>query len=161
MEPGPSGPQQGGVDSRSVRWRTDCGRRNPLQRTFRHILVGLPATTVSGAFYPPNPIDNQLIERVPREDRRRLLAQCVSVDLVLSQVLTIPDEDVSYVYSPIESFVSLLTVVSGEIGLEGEMVGREGMLGAHLSPLRDGGTSPRFGSRAGFGLALRGASVHR
>jgi CRP-like cAMP-binding protein len=55
------------------------------------------------------------------------------VDLVLSQVLATPEEDVSYVYFPIESFVSLLTVVSGEVGLEVGMVGREGMLGAHLS----------------------------
>ena len=51
----------------------------------------------------------------------------------MSQVLATPDEVVTYVYFPIECFVSLLTVVSGEVGLEVGMVGREGMLGAQLS----------------------------
>ncbi|MEO7057631.1 MAG: Crp/Fnr family transcriptional regulator [Caldimonas sp.] len=52
---------------------------------------------------------------------------------MLSQVLATPDDPVTHVYFPIESFVSLLTVVSGEVGLEVGMVGREGMLGAQLS----------------------------
>ena len=82
---------------------------------------------------PGPPFPNHLIERLPSEDRARLLAQCVCVDLTLSQVLAKPEEDVEYVYFPVESFVSLLTVVSGEVGLEVGMVGREGMLGSHLA----------------------------
>lgn len=81
----------------------------------------------------PKRIENHLIERLPRGDRRRFLAQCVSVDLALSQVLATPEMDAEHVYFPVESFVSLLTVVSGEVGLEVGMVGREGMLGAQLS----------------------------
>lgn len=75
---------------------------------------------------------NHLIARLPREDRRHLLAHCVQVELVLSQVLAKPNEDVGYVYFPVNSFISLLTDVSGEVGLEVGMVGREGMLGSHL-----------------------------
>lgn len=44
-----------------------------------------------------------------------------------------PGERTRYAYFPVESFVSLLTVVGGEVGLEVGMVGIEGMLGAHLA----------------------------
>jgi len=75
---------------------------------------------------------NHLIARLPGHDRRLFLAQCVRVDLALSQVLAEPDRNVGHVYFPVDSFISLLTVVSGSVGLEVGMVGREGMLGAHL-----------------------------
>lgn len=78
------------------------------------------------------PSGNHLIARLPGDERRRLLAQCVRVELVLSQVLAKPDEDIGHVYFPVDSFVSLLTAVSGEVALEVGMIGREGMLGAHL-----------------------------
>ena len=77
--------------------------------------------------------DNLLIERLPPEDRRRLLARGVRVDLLLSQVLVMPGSATTHVYFPVEGFVSLLTVVSGQVGLEVGDGGREGLLGAHIA----------------------------
>lgn len=47
-------------------------------------------------------------------------------------MLATPGDEIEHVYFPVEGFVSLLTVVSGEVGLEVGMVGCEGMLGSHL-----------------------------
>ena len=75
------------------------------------------------------------------------------VDLALSQVLAIPHEDVEHVYFPVESFVSLLTIVSGEVGLEVGMVGREGMLGSHV--FLGAGAAPLHALVQGPGTAWR------
>ncbi len=87
-------------------------------------------------------------------------------------MLATPGVDVEHVYFPVESFVSLLTIVSGEVGLEVGMVGREGMLNSHLflgvaaAPLhalvQGPGTAWRLGASAftaelGRSAPLRGA----
>jgi CRP-like cAMP-binding protein len=85
---------------------------------------------------------NHLIELLPRRERERLLAICEPVELVLSEVLCEPAKPTSHVYFPIDSFISLLTMIDGKPGLEVGMVGREGMMGVQLalgvvtSPLR-------------------------
>ena len=99
---------------------------------------------------------NHLIELLPRKDRVRLLAQCESVPLVLSEVLYEPGQATRHVYFPVDGFISLITRVKHHPGLEVGMVGREGMLGAQLalgvasSPLhavvQGGGTAWRIGS---------------
>jgi CRP-like cAMP-binding protein len=76
---------------------------------------------------------NRLIGLLPRVDKQRLLALCEPVQLVLSEVLCKPPELMAYVYFPTESFVSLVAMMDGNPGLEVGMVGREGMLGAHLA----------------------------
>ena len=78
-------------------------------------------------------VENHLIERLPRKDRLRLLALCEPVQLVLSEVLCHPGKPTRHVYFPTESFVSLVAQVDGTPALEVGMVGREGMLGAHLA----------------------------
>jgi CRP-like cAMP-binding protein len=78
--------------------------------------------------------ENRLIALLPRPDRASLLAACESVQLELGTVLCKPGEITRHVYFPGDSVISLLTaVVEGEPGLEVGMVGREGMLGAHLA----------------------------
>jgi CRP-like cAMP-binding protein len=78
--------------------------------------------------------ENRLIALLPRPDRASLLAACESVQLELGTVLCKPGETTRHVYFPGDSVISLLTaVVEGEPGLEVGMVGREGMLGAHLA----------------------------
>ncbi len=85
---------------------------------------------------------NRLIELLPRKDRTRLLAQCESVELVLSEVLCERGQVTRDVYFPVEGFISLIISVDEHPALEVGMVGREGMVGAHMalgvarSPLR-------------------------
>ncbi len=77
--------------------------------------------------------DNHLIELLPRNERTRLLSLCEPVELVLTEVLYEPGRAIRHVYFPTEGFVSLVMSIDGNPGLEIGMVGREGMVGAHLA----------------------------
>jgi CRP-like cAMP-binding protein len=79
------------------------------------------------------PVENHLIELLPRKDRLRLLAICEPVQLALAQVLCDPGQPTRHVYFPIDAFISLVALVEGSPGVEVGMVGREGMLGAQLA----------------------------
>jgi CRP-like cAMP-binding protein len=79
------------------------------------------------------PVENHLIELLPRKDRARLRAVCEPVELVLSQVLSEPGKPARHVYFPTVGFISLVALVDGSPGVEVGMVGREGMLGAQLA----------------------------
>jgi CRP-like cAMP-binding protein len=102
--------------------------------------------------------ENQLIELLPRRERRRLLGLCKPVDLEPASILCEFGSDVHFVYFPTHSFISLLTVVDEKTWLEVGMVGREGMLGLHMAlgltkaPLRAlvqrQGTALRIGAHA-------------
>jgi CRP-like cAMP-binding protein len=76
--------------------------------------------------------ENHLIELLPPKDRRRLLAICEPVDLVLSEVLCEGGQRTRYVYFPLDATISLVTPIDGKPVLEVGMVGREGMVGAQL-----------------------------
>lgn len=76
---------------------------------------------------------NHLLERLPRKDRQSLLAQCESVNLVLSDVLCESGTAFRHVYFPTEGFISLVAIVDGSSGVEVGMVGSEGMLGAQMA----------------------------
>lgn len=78
------------------------------------------------------PVENHLIELLPRKDRQRLLTACAPVQLTLSDVLAEPGQATRDVYFPTHGFISLVTLVEGSPGVEVGMVGREGMLGAQL-----------------------------
>lgn len=96
---------------------------------------------------------NQLIERLPRADRQRLMAQCEAVALDQAAVLCEQGQSSSHAYFPTEGFISLVTETPGHPGLEVGLVGPEGMLGAELAlgvPL-----APWRGLVQGPGTALR------
>jgi CRP-like cAMP-binding protein len=78
-------------------------------------------------------LENHLIELLPRADRRRFLAACQPVQLVLSEVLCEQHAPTRAVYFPIDGFISLVAKADGHLGLEVGMVGREGMLGVELA----------------------------
>lgn len=86
--------------------------------------------------------ENHLIERLPPRARQRLLALCEDVQLTLSEVLGEAQAPSRHVYFPVDGFISLVSRVDDHPGMELGMVGREGMVGAHLvlglapSPLR-------------------------
>lgn len=76
---------------------------------------------------------NQLICMLPHPERVRLLSICKPVDLVLGDVLCRQGEPLRHVHFPVDSFISLVTNTDDHSGLEVGMIGREGMLGAHLA----------------------------
>jgi CRP-like cAMP-binding protein len=76
---------------------------------------------------------NQLINLLPALHKRRLLALCEPVQLVLSEVLCKPGQLMRHVYFPTSGFISLVVMADDHSGLEVGMVGREGMLGAPLA----------------------------
>jgi CRP-like cAMP-binding protein len=78
-------------------------------------------------------VENHLIELLPDKDRRRLLALCESVDLVMTDVVSEPGKATRHVYFPTEGFISLVSLLDTGSGVEVGMVGREGMLGTQLA----------------------------
>jgi CRP-like cAMP-binding protein len=76
---------------------------------------------------------NHLIELLPRNDRRRLLALAEHVQLVQSEILSQVGDTIRYIYFPVEGFISLVTSIDEKPVLEVGMVGREGLLGAQVA----------------------------
>jgi CRP-like cAMP-binding protein len=103
---------------------------------------------------------NLLIQRLPGADRKRLLAVCEPVELVLADVVCEAGAQIREVYFPVDGFVSLLTQIDAHPSLEVGMVGREGMLGVQLA--LGVTTSPARGLVQGGGSAWRvGAAPFR
>src|SRR5712671_5192994 len=99
------------------------------------------------------PVANNMLAALPRKQYRRLLTGLESVALTFGEVLYEPGERIRHVYFPVDSLVSLLTVVEGHLALEVGMVGREGMVGVSLSLGTD--VSPVRALVQGAGTALR------
>jgi CRP-like cAMP-binding protein len=78
-------------------------------------------------------VENHLIELLPRNDRRSLLALCEPIQLVLAEVLCEPGKPTEHAYFPIDGFISLVARTDSHPGLEVGMIGREGMLGTQLA----------------------------
>lgn len=76
---------------------------------------------------------NLLIQRLPADDMRRLLAACEPVEWRLAEVVCEPGEPVQHAYFPLSGFLSLVTQLDTCPRLEVGLVGCEGMLGAELS----------------------------
>ena len=70
-------------------------------------------------------VENHLIELLPRNDRRSLLALCEPIQLVLAEVLCDPGKPTQHAYFPIDGFISLVARTDSHTGLEVGMIGRE------------------------------------
>jgi len=114
---------------------------------------------------------NYLIELLPRKGRASLLALCEPCELTLGSVLCEPGQPTRHVWFPIDGFISLVAPIDGKPALEVGMVGREGMLGAHLAlgvttvPLhavvQGSGPAWRVGAAAFRAEMARGAALQR
>jgi CRP-like cAMP-binding protein len=76
--------------------------------------------------------DNRLLASLPKNERRRVLASCESVELKRDEVINEPGEQIRHVYFPTDCFFSLVTAPIDHVGLEVRLVGSEGMVGAPL-----------------------------
>lgn len=117
-----------------------------------------------------SPIENQLIARLPRKSRSNLLKLCEPVELTMAQVVCEGNQLIRHVYFPVDSFISVITLLDGKPVLEVGMAGHEGMFGAqlvlgvtteHLHAIVQGaGSALRIG-RKGFQQALMHDSALR
>ena len=106
------------------------------------------------------PVENHLIELLPRKDRLRFLALCEPVTLGLADILSEPGTPTRYAYFPTDGFIALVAQIEGSAGVEVGMVGREGMLGVQL--VLGVPTSPLHARVQGPGMAWRmGARAFR
>jgi CRP-like cAMP-binding protein len=91
---------------------------------------------------PRSASPNRLLAGLPPKTYRNLAADLVPVTLEFGDVLCEPGAQITHVYFPARSVVSLLTVVDGHSALEVGLVGEEGMvviplaLGVSVSPVR-------------------------
>jgi CRP-like cAMP-binding protein len=99
------------------------------------------------------PVENHLIELLPRKERTRFLSLCKPVNLVLGEVLSQPGKPTRHVYFPTNGFISLVADIDGKPGLEVGIVGSEGMLGAQLA--LGVVTAPLYALVQGAGISLR------
>jgi len=76
---------------------------------------------------------NHILEALPRADRLRLLAACEFCELVHAQVLCEHGAELHNVYFPVKGSIALVSQIDLHPGVEVGLVGREGMLGAHLA----------------------------
>lgn len=78
------------------------------------------------------PVTNRLLDALPHKDCEQLLKNCQHIELNFADVLCRPGECLSYVYFPTGSFISLITPIDDNAGLEVGLIGNEGMFGITL-----------------------------
>jgi CRP-like cAMP-binding protein len=99
------------------------------------------------------PIANRLLAALPRADYQRLSGKLEPVRLTFGEVLYEPGDEVTQVYFPGDSLVSLLTVIDRRLALEVGLIGREGMVGPAFA--LGSGASPVRALVQGAGTAMR------
>ena len=99
------------------------------------------------------PASNALLEGLPNKDREAFIAQCESVQLTLGDALCNAGDVIEHVYFPIESNISLVNPVDGNVGMKVALIGSEGMLG--ISLMLGSKIAPFRALVQGAGTALR------
>ena len=87
-----------------------------------------------------SPMQNRLLANLPSEELTALHPHMEQVSLSHGQVIILPYEPIPFVYFPVNSLLSLVTVMEDGSTVESGSIGREGMAG--LPILLDAGTTP-------------------
>lgn len=99
------------------------------------------------------PSGNGLLNHLPKAQTPGIIEQCEEVELVFGETLHSAEDPIQYVYFPLTSFISLLTINLDDQYLEMGLIGNEGMLGATLA--LDNQYAPMNSIVQGAGSALR------
>lgn len=103
--------------------------------------------------FPSNRIaSNQLLDQLPRSQKKRVMSMGETVDLVFGDTLCLSEQRYSRVVFPLSGLISLVAEVDKHPPLEMGMIGNEGMLGATL--LLDMKTAPLQAIVQGDGTAI-------
>ena len=85
-------------------------------------------------------MQNRLLTGLTSEELKRLHPHLEQVSLSHGQAIILPDEPIEFVYFPLNSLLSLVTVMEDGSTVEASSIGCEGMAG--LPILLDAGTTP-------------------
>jgi len=107
------------------------------------------------------PAFNRLLEALPANDRRGMLAGFEAVELAFADVLYTPGKRLSHVYFPTRSFISLIMPVDISSSLEVGLVGNEGMFGIPLALGVDASSVRAVVQGAGSALRMDAARFTR
>lgn len=99
---------------------------------------------------------NHLWELLPRKERSALRGISESHPIAAGDVLSAAAAPSGHVYFPFSGYVSMLAAVEGTPALEVGMVGREGMVGAHIA--LGVATFPGEALVQGDGMAMRAST---
>ncbi len=104
-------------------------------------------------------IQNKLLSALSEADYLRLAPHFQTVSLEVGEVLKDADEPAFDVYFPVDSVISLITLMEDGMTVEAGVVGREGVVG--LSAFLGGGSTPNqhVVQAPGTALKIRGSTV--
>jgi CRP-like cAMP-binding protein len=80
----------------------------------------------------PSPLQNHILEALPKAERERLFPHLKLVALPLGTVLYESGVPLRYVYFPVDCVISLLYVLENGASAEISVVGKEGLVGVSL-----------------------------
>lgn len=79
-----------------------------------------------------NSFVNHLLADLPTKEFVTLITRSEQIQLTYAEVITKRDDQIDYVYFPIDSIISLIAPTEESRGMEVTMIGNEGMLGITL-----------------------------
>jgi CRP-like cAMP-binding protein len=85
---------------------------------------------------------NKLLQQLSDEEQEAVIRHSTTIDMQFGEVLCEEGESCGYVYFPLSGFISILTSLQHNQGLEVGLIGNEGMLGVlscvdvHISPVQ-------------------------
>jgi len=79
------------------------------------------------------PVINRLLDALPSEERKRMVAGCEPVELAFGEELCAAGDRLRHVYFPVRSLISLIMPIDQSSHLEVGLIGDEGMFGIPLA----------------------------